>query len=52
VRDHITISSDTPVDEIKHLALAAAQVQRFTANQNVLKVIYVPGRIVNVVTSG
>ena len=50
VRDHIIIASDTPEDEIKQLALATEQVQRFTANQNVLKVIYVPGRIVNVVT--
>jgi leucyl-tRNA synthetase len=52
VRDHITIASDTPEDEIKQLALSTGQVQRFTANQNVLKVIYVPGRIVNVVTGG
>ena len=50
VRDHITIASDTPEDEIKRLALATEQVQRFTADQNVVKVIYVPGRIVNVVT--
>ena len=50
VRDHIVIASHTPEDEIKRLALATAQVQRFTTDQNVLKVIYVPGRIVNVVT--
>ena len=50
VRDHIVIASDTPEDEIKRLALATEQVQRFTADQNVLKVIYVSGRIVNVVT--
>jgi leucyl-tRNA synthetase len=50
VRDHIVIASDTPEDEIKRLALATGQVQRFAADQNVLKVIYVPGRIVNVVT--
>ncbi len=50
VRDHITIASDTPEEEVQQLALSTEQVQRFTANQNVLKVIYVPGRIVNVVT--
>jgi leucyl-tRNA synthetase len=50
VRDHITIASDIPEEEIKQLALASEQVQRFTTNQNILKVIYVPGRIVNVVT--
>jgi leucyl-tRNA synthetase len=51
VRDHITISSDTPENEIKQLAIATNQIQRFTANQNILKIIYVPGRIVNIVTS-
>jgi leucyl-tRNA synthetase len=50
VRDHITIASDTPEEEVQQLALSTEQVQRFIANQNVLKVIYVPGRIVNVVT--
>ncbi len=52
VRDHITISSDTPEDDIKQLALATGQVHRFTANQNILNVIYVPGRIINIVTRG
>ncbi|MGZ3623303.1 MAG: leucine--tRNA ligase, partial [Ktedonobacteraceae bacterium] len=51
VRDHITIASDAPKEEIKQLALATEQVQRFTANQNIIKVIYVPGRIINIVTS-
>ena len=51
VRDHITIASDTPEEEIKQLVLATEQVQRFIASQNILKVIYVPGRIVNIVTS-
>ena len=50
VRDNIIIASDTPEEEIKQLALATEQVQRFTANQNIRKIIYVPGRIVNVVT--
>ena len=51
VRDNITIASDTPEDEIKQLALATEQVQRFTANQNIIKIIYVPGRIINIVTA-
>ena len=51
VRDHITIASDTPEEEIKQLALATTQVQRFTANQNIIKIIYVPGRIINIVTT-
>jgi leucyl-tRNA synthetase len=51
VRDHITIASGTPEEEIKQLVLATEQVQRFTADQNILKIIYVPGRIINVVTT-
>jgi leucyl-tRNA synthetase len=50
LRDHIVIASDTSEEEIKRQVLAAEKVQRFIAGQNVRKVIYVPGRIVNVVT--
>jgi len=50
VRDHIVIASDTPEDDIKRQALATEKVQRFIAGQTVSKVIYIPGRIVNVVT--
>jgi leucyl-tRNA synthetase len=49
VRDQLEIASDTPEDEVKRLALASEKVQRFLAGQNVRKVIYVPGRVVNVV---
>ena len=50
VRDQIEIASDTPEDEVKRQALASERIQRFIAGQNVAKVIYVPGRIVNIVT--
>ena len=50
VRDQIEIASDTPEGEVKRQALASEKVQRFIAGQNVVKVIYVPGRVVNVVT--
>jgi leucyl-tRNA synthetase len=51
VRDNIVIANDTSEEEVKHLALSSGAVQRFTANQNILKIIYVPGRIINIVTS-
>jgi leucyl-tRNA synthetase len=51
VRDNIIISSNTSEEEVKQLALSSGAVQRFIANQNILKVIYVPGRIINIVTS-
>jgi len=50
VRDQLEMASDTSEDEVKRLALASEKVQRFLAGQNVRKVIYVPGRVVNVVT--
>jgi leucyl-tRNA synthetase len=50
LRDQIEIASDTPEDEVKRQALASERVQRFIAGQNVVNVIYVIGRVVNVVT--
>ena len=50
VRDQLEMASDTPEDEVRRLALASEKVQRFLAGQAVSKVIYVPGRVVNVVT--
>jgi leucyl-tRNA synthetase len=49
VRDQLEIASETPEDEVRRQALASEKVQRFLAGQNVTKVIYVPGRVVNVV---
>jgi leucyl-tRNA synthetase len=49
VRDNIEIASDASEDEVKRLALASEKVQRFLGGQNVSKVIYVVGRVVNVV---
>jgi leucyl-tRNA synthetase len=51
VRDNIIIASNTSEEEIKQLALSSGAVQRFIANKNILKIIYVPGRIINIVTS-
>jgi leucyl-tRNA synthetase len=50
VRDHIDIAYDTSEEEVKQQAMAAEKVQRFVAGQAVRKVIYVPGKLVNVVT--
>jgi leucyl-tRNA synthetase len=50
VRDSIELAHDTSEDEVKRQALAAEKVQRFLAGNNVHRVIYVPGRLVNIVT--
>ncbi len=51
VRDHIDIAYDASEEEVKQQALAAGKVQLFVADQAVRRVIYVPGKLVNVVTA-
>ena len=51
LRDRIEVAHDTAEDEITQQALASEKVQRFVSGHEVRKIIYVPGRLVNVVTS-
>jgi leucyl-tRNA synthetase len=51
VRGHIEVAHDTPEAEIKRQALLVPQVQPFIAAQKVSRMIYVPGRLVNIVTA-
>jgi leucyl-tRNA synthetase len=48
-RDDIQADTDAAEDEIKALALAAPNVQRYVGGQDIKTVIYVPGRLVNIV---
>ena len=49
VRDRIMVPADTPEEEIKRRALEAPGVRRHTEGKEIRRVIYVPGRLVNVV---
>jgi len=49
VRGKIEVSADAAKDVIEQIALADENVQKFTDGKNVVKVIVVPGRLVNVV---
>ncbi|GCE30692.1 leucine--tRNA ligase [Dictyobacter alpinus] len=49
VRDRIQVASDTPEDAIKQQAMVTEKVQKFVAGHHIAKVIYVPGRLVNIV---
>lgn len=49
VRAKLEVTKDTAEDEIKQKALADENVQKFVGSQKPAKVIYVPGRLVNVV---
>ncbi len=49
VRGKVSVAADAPKDVVEQIALADANVQKFTDGKNVVKVIVVPGRLVNVV---
>jgi leucyl-tRNA synthetase len=51
VRDRIVVEVDAAEEEIREAALAAAGVQRAIGGKPVTKIIVVPGRVVNVVTT-
>ncbi len=49
LRARISVAADADAEEVKKLALADVNVQRFIANKAIRKTILVPGRLVNVV---
>mgnify|MGYP002403783709 CR=1 FL=1 len=50
VRGRIEVARDTPEAEIKRQALLVPQVLPFLVAQKVSRIIYVPGRLVNIVS--
>ncbi|HEX7195351.1 MAG TPA: leucine--tRNA ligase [Candidatus Limnocylindria bacterium] len=50
LRDRLVVTVDTPADEIERMALASEHVQRYLAGRPPLRVIQIPGRLVNIVT--
>ena len=50
VRDQLTVPHDASEEEIKQLARTSEKVQRFIVDQPVRNVIYIPGRLVNILT--
>jgi leucyl-tRNA synthetase len=51
VRDRIQVSADIVEEEAKRLALASDRVQGFIESKELNNLIYVPGRLVNIVTA-
>jgi leucyl-tRNA synthetase len=49
VRGHIEVAADLPAADIKRRAMAAPSVERATSDLVVARVVYVPGRLVNIV---
>jgi leucyl-tRNA synthetase len=50
LRDRIVVTPDTSTEEIERLVLASEHVQRYLAGREPLRVVQIPGRLVNVVT--
>ncbi len=50
VRDRLPVAPDLGEDEAKEIAMAQANVQRHLEGKEVTKAVYVPGRLLNLVT--
>ena len=50
LRDRLIVAADTPSEEIERLAMASKRVQSYLAGRAPLRVIQIPGKLVNVVT--
>ncbi|MEO5985791.1 MAG: leucine--tRNA ligase [Candidatus Limnocylindria bacterium] len=50
LRDRLVVNADTPADQIERLALESEHVQRYLNGRAPMRVIQVPGKLVNVVT--
>ena len=48
-RDLIETSADTPQDELKELAKNSPKAQQFIEGKEIVKIIVVPARLVNIV---
>ena len=49
VRGKVTVAADTDEETVKTVAFADENVKKFTDNTQIVKVIYVPGKLLNVV---
>ena len=48
-RYNISVPADAPEDEVKHMALTDAGAERWLAGKEPRKIIFVPGKLVNIV---
>ncbi len=49
LRDRLVVTPDTPVEEIERMALESERVQIYLRGRTPLRVVHVPGKLVNVV---
>ena len=51
VRAKITVAADSDEEAVKETAMSHENVQNFVQDKTVRKVIYVPGKLVNIVAN-
>ncbi len=51
LRDRIWLAMDAPEEVAKELAFASAKITEHTEGKTVRKIIYIPGRIMNIVAN-
>jgi leucyl-tRNA synthetase len=49
LRDRIQVSASVTEDEAKEVALHSERVQSYTTDKSIVRVIYVPGKLINIV---
>jgi leucyl-tRNA synthetase len=50
VRERLTVAAEVTEDEIKEIALENEKIKVFTDGKEIKKIIFVPGRLINIVT--
>jgi leucyl-tRNA synthetase len=50
IRDRITVAADTDEKIVKELALSSAKIKEAIKNRTIVKAVYVPNRLLNLVT--
>ena len=51
VRAKITVAADATKEQVETLGLAEQNVQQHTDSKTIRKVIYIPGRLLNIVAN-
>jgi leucyl-tRNA synthetase len=49
LRSRIIVSPETPKEDLEQMALADAKIKEYTDGKQIVKIIVVPSRLVNVV---
>ena len=50
LRDRLVVTPDTPPDEIERMVLSSERVQGYLRGRAPLRVVHIPGKLVNVVS--